>query len=316
MFEAINQDRSITRAADKLGLSQPAVSNALNRLRDLFEDPLFVRTSQGMEPTPKAELIASFFSDGLTAIRAGLASGTEFDPASSRRRFNLLMTDVGAIRFLPLVLPMVHRVAPQIDLSIAEFNVENYAQLLDDGLSDLAVGRFQLGHSLCGELIHSSSYLLLVSRDHPLLTTGSDGKPRLSYDDYIRGAHVMINARGASGEPLQPGLGGDLAKLRVALTIPHVTAVPTLIGGSRLIATLPDVIALNMADDPALCVCPLPFEMEANRIYQWWHKRNDADPGHRWLRGLFTAAGQLLPRPDQTRKASIRDLKQIVAESL
>ena len=292
VFEAIHHNRNISRAAEKLSMSQPAVSNALNRLREQFDDPLFVRTSRGMEPTPKAILLTSYITQGLTTIRAGLTSGVVFEPATSRRRFRLLLTDIGAIAFLPEVLSTLGQAAPNIDLDVAEFAVSNYAELLDEGIADLAIGRFELPSFLCSQLVHTSTYVVLLSRDHPILHFDDHGNPTIDYAAYIGAAHIVVAPPGSSGDPVGEGLGIDGNRLRIALTIPHIAVLPTIMRGTQLIATVPDVLAKHLVADGDLCTCELPFPVKGNRIYQWWHKRNDNDEGHRWLRELCAKAGR------------------------
>ncbi len=291
IFEAINRDRSVSTAADNLGLSQPAVSNALNRLRRHFDDPLFVRTQRGMEPTPKAEQLALAVDRGMTTIRAGLSAGVNFDPARSERHFTLLMTDVGEISFLPILLSEVRRHAPGIDVSVMESGLAGYEELLENGMADLAIGRIRLADTLSSELIHSSPFVVLLSRTHPRLGTAPDGRPTLSYDDYLAAPHVLVQPRGASGDPILAALGADAAKRRIGLSIPHATVLPMIIGDSELIATVPEVCAQNLIASGKLCRVEAPFAIEPNFVYQWWHKRNTADPGHRWLRGIFAGAG-------------------------
>ena len=290
IFEAISQDRSVSQAADKLGLSQPAVSNALSRLRRELDDPLFVRTNRGMEPTPRAEQLASVISQGLSTIRDGLGSRTVFDPATSERRFTLLMTDVGMITFLPVVLAELGRSAPHIDIHVREFGVERYVDLLDDGLADLALGRIGMVDNLCCELIHSSSFIVLLSRKNRFLEEDAEGRRFISLENYLRAPHVLQEPRGSIGNPIAQALGSRASERRIALSIPHATVLPTLIGDTDLVATVPEVCASNLVASGALCAVPAPFELENNLVYQWWHKRNTRDPGHRWFRRILATA--------------------------
>ncbi len=314
VFEAISHDGSISVAADKLGLSQPAVSNALNRLRLQFDDPLFVRTRHGMEPTPKAELLAQFVREGLATIRAGLTSGSSFDAAVTQRRFNLLMTDTGAMTFLPIILSVIGKVAPHIDLRISQPSMSTYDEMLGDGLVDLAIGRFKLDQSLCSQLIHTSALVVLISRKHRALEIAADGGPVISYQNYLQGPHVYVNAPGAFDDPLRHGLGADYSRIRNALTVPHVAVLPRLVGDTQLIATIPDVIAHDLALDDDVCICPIPFQTERNLVYQWWHKRNGNDAGHMWLRALFAKVGQELDGLDGRSADDMRALKRKITE--
>lgn len=290
VFEALTLDRSVSLAAAKLGMTQPAVSNALNRLRVHFDDPLFVRTRHGMTPTPKAALIAESFHQGLTSIRAGFSAATEFDPAISDRRFNLLMTDVGEIAFLPYVLAFIARSAPGIDITVLQADVETYEDLLESGMADLAIGRIKLGEKLCSELIHSSPFVVLAARANRYLNW-AHGAPSISLERFVEAPHLMIRSRGASGRPLAQALGPQWNRLRIALALPHTTALPLIIEGTDMIATVPRIVAEKFVKNEALCFAETPFPIEQNFVYQWWHRRNSTDAANRWLRGVFASAG-------------------------
>ena len=291
VFEAIYRDGSVSRAADQLGVSQSAVSNALNRLRHHLGDPLFVRTSAGMEPTPKAARLAEVMLDGMTTIRSALSESGTFDPATSHRRFTLLMTDVGEITFLPVILATLDREAPNIDLVVIEQGLERYAELLDNGTVDLAIGRISLPEPLLSEPIHTSPFVVLVTREHPGLRWDENGAPSMSLDAYFAAAHVQVQPRGASGDPVTQALGPTAKRRRVALSIPHSTVLPRIMEHSNLLATIPLVCAEYLVEHSSLITVPPPFEIEQTWVCQWWHKRNSKDPGHIWLRRVFSTAG-------------------------
>jgi DNA-binding transcriptional LysR family regulator len=290
VFEAISHDGSVSQAADKLGLSQPAVSNALNRLRRELDDPLFVRTSRGMEPTPWAEQLASAINQGLSTIRAGLSSRTAFDPAKSERRFTLLMTDVGMITFLPAVLAELDRSAPNVSVHVREFGVERYADLLEDGLADIALGRIGTVDNLSCELIHQSNFIVLLSQNNSFLEMDGTGRRFIGLENYLRAPHILQEPRGSIGNPIAQALGARASERRIALSIPHATVLPTLIGDTDLVATIPEVCAANLIAGGALCAVHVPFDLDANLVYQWWHKRNNGDPGHTWFRRILATA--------------------------
>lgn len=291
VFEAVHHDRSVSIAADKLGLSQPAVSNALNRLRLQFDDPLFVRTARGMSATPKAERLAEAIGVGLTTIRAGLSSGVDFDPATSERRFTLLMTDVGEISFLPVLLSELGRNAPNISIHVREAGLSTYEDLLESGTADLAIGRIKLSDRMHGAQIHSSEFVVLLGRSNPILRRDAQGACSIDYQAYLNAPHVMVQPRGAAGDPVREALGPDASRLRIALSIPHATVLPMIMGDTDLIATVPKVCAANLVATGALCAVPPPFPVEPNYVFQWWHRRNQRDAGHRWLRAIFSNAG-------------------------
>ncbi len=291
VFEAISRDRSVSVAADKLGLSQPAVSNALARLRHLVGDPLFVRSRQGMEPTPVAMRLGEAIHSGLNTIRAGLSVGLWFDPATSTRRFTVIMTDVGEICFLPHVLQTLARTAPGVDLAIIEFGLEGYEDLLESGRADLAIGRVKLADSFLNEPLHISSFLAVLRSDHPLLERDAHERPCITYESYMDAPHIEVMPRGASGNPVEQALARDgrTASRRVALSVPHAAVLPSIIAGTDLIATVPDRCAPALLASGGLTAVKVPFAVEQNHVRQWWHRRNDQDPGHRWLRALYVS---------------------------
>lgn len=294
VFEAVINDRSVSKAADKLGMSQPAVSNALNRLRRQLNDPLFVRTLQGMEPTPKADQLSLAVNNGLTTIRAGLIAGMAFDPSTSQRQFTLLMTDVGEILFLPTLLSVLRRSAPHIDIKVMESGREGYSELLENGMADIALGRIQLADRFCSQHIHSSPFVILMSARNRLLEDrepDEHGNYKISYSEYLDARHILIQPNGATGDPIGNALGKDADERQIALTIPHSTVLPMIMGDTDLLATIPAAAAPNLMATGDLRIAAAPFKIEPNQVYLWWHRRNSADNGHRWLRELFANSG-------------------------
>lgn len=291
VFEAISHDRSVSVAADKLGLSQSAVSNALNRLRREFDDPLFVRSRKGMQPTPRAQDLADVFQEAMSRIRGGLSAGTVFEPATAERCFNLLMTDVGEILFLPGILEKLNLHAPGIDLNIVQAGIQRYEEMLESGLADLAIGRIRLGETLNSELIHSSPFVVLASSSNRFLGRDAEGKPMVTFENYLAAPHVNIEWQGPANNPLRRALGENAGRRRLALSIPHTTVLPMILERTDLMATIPKVFADKLLTNQALCTCPAPFPIEQNFVYQWWHRRNDRDPANVWLRSLFSTAG-------------------------
>ncbi|MBP2434142.1 LysR family transcriptional regulator [Bradyrhizobium elkanii] len=307
VFEAIHRDRSVSVAADKLGLSQPAVSSALNRMRRLFDDPLFVRGAGGMEPTRKAMLLAEAVALGLNTIRAGVATSTSFDPSSSTRQFRIAMTDVGEIIFLPRLMQALARSAPSITVHVIEHGLVNYEDLLETGEIDIAIGRFQLNPSFSSQHIHSSNFAVVLRSDHPLIDHASDGTPVLSYESYLQASHITVQAPGASGDPIVHALGADRSKKRIALSVPHSVVLAEIVECGDLMATVPDKsVGWLLHGHQALCAVPLPFKADTNIVCQWWHKRNDKDPGHLFIRDILAEIGGD-SGPPSSRGASVSD---------
>ena len=291
VFEAITESQSVSKAADKLGLSQSAVSNALDRMRRQFDDPLFIRTHRGMEPTPKAQDLAEVILTGLTTIRAGLSASGTFDPARSHRRFSLLMTDVGEMTFLPTILSRLNEQAPQIDLNVIEFGLERYEELLEAGIADLAVGQLKLPDTLCSQEFHNSDFAVVASRTNPIVQYDAEGKASIALETYLDAPHVQQAPRGASGNPVAVALGSQASRRRIALSVPHASVLPMILPQTSLIATVPKVCADLLARHGDLVVMPTPFPMDRSHVTLWWHRRNTKDPGHSWLREMFLTSG-------------------------
>jgi len=286
VFEALLVEGSVSGAANRLALSQPAVSNALKRLRVVADDRLFVRTRRGMEPTAMAVLLRDSIQTGLATIRAGLVQSNAFDPASSRRNFVLLMNDLGASTILTHLLALIQATAPGVDVTIMDRDYEDYQAVLDSGEADLAVGRIALSSAFRSQLLFRSRYLAVFWRGHKRLGQ----KKRLTLQAYLAEPHIMLYPRGVSTNPIDILLDEMKAHRRIALRLPHAAALAHILPRSNLIATVPDRYAALLTLDPQLVSTPLPFDAPETRVHQWWHKRYDNDAGHRWLRDLSRRA--------------------------
>lgn len=297
VFEAVYRERSVSNAADGLGLSQPAVSNALKRLRGQVADKLFVRTRRGLEPTPVGQRLYQSITVGMDAIRAGLLQSSDFEPKETERVFNLIMTDVGAEKFLPGVLRAIEATAPNIRLNVQEADADRIAPLLETGAADLAIGRLQLGDGLISQMMDVSSPVVLVRDSHPIISETANGSAVMS-EEYFRGRHILVNPRGASSNPLLRVFQKNGVNARqVVLTMTSFASVPHIIRETDLIATVPEGIIRELTAGGGLTYFPLPFELERNYVYQWWHQRNNMDPGLIWLRNLFDSQRTKI-RPD------------------
>ena len=290
IFDALVREGSVTAAAGRLGLSQPAVSNALNRLRDLLGDPLFVRTRHGMEPTSFALRLCGPVQEGLAQIQSGLSQVITFDPATSERTFAVLMNDVGAAAFLPAVTKRLLEVAPKVDLRIRELDHSQYEVALDSGRADLAIGRVMLSDTFRSEFLINSSYVAVLRPDHPALTRKRGTRPFLTLESYLASSQVVVSPRGATSNPVERTMLKMHLASRVMLNVPHATSLYNIIPGTDLIATVPDRCVEFLCRDKRLTWAELPIRIEPNMIYQWWHKRHENDPAHRWLRQFMNEA--------------------------
>lgn len=290
VFDALVREGGVSSAADRLGLSQPTVSNALKRLRVLLGDPLFVRTRHGMEPTAFALRLCDPVQSGLSQIRTALSHAVTFDPMTSRRSFRLLMNDVGAATFLPEIIQRLVKEAPYIDLDVRELDHADYEDALDSATADLAVGRVKLSDSFRSEFLLKSVYVTVMRSHHPALVRKRGVRPYLSLDHYVAGPHVVVSPRGATSNQVERAFDSISTSRRTPLSVPHATSLINILPDTDLIATVPDKCVDFLCRDKRLTWAHLPLTIEPNLIYQWWHKRHDYDAAHKWLREFVSSA--------------------------
>lgn len=305
VFLTLLDERSLTRAAQRLDTSQPTVSKTLKRLRGYFGDPLFVRVASGMEPTVRArelEAPVRALVDAAARLRGAHAA---FDPATSQRTFNIFISDVGAIGILPTVAERLTRTAPGIRLRAMQLDVRQLHARLESGDADLAVGDFRsLIHNIRRQHLITEGYLSLVRRDHPRLSR----PPGPS--EFAAEKHVLVSAAGTGHGHRQAerALEATLPEANIALRVPGFVAAAMIARRSELIATLPARVAGILADELDLRAFRPPLDLPRIVVSQHWHERFDRDPGNRWLRetifGLFgrrrspsSYAATTVPRP-------------------
>lgn len=286
VFVAILETRSVTVAASTLGLTQSAVSNQLAKLRDAFDDPLFVRTSEGMMPTPRALVIADPIRKSLVAIRFTLEEQLGFDPASSDRTFRIFMSDVGQMVFLPRLLERLARVAPGVNIETVQVPASRMRDMaLESGEVDLAMGYFEdFDGSFRQQMLFEERYVGMVRRGHPTirdtlaLATFLD-TPQLVYQPRGGGhgfqEHAVDQAFAAAGVPR-----------RVAVRAAHAMGVTYILSNTDLLVVVPSRLAAACRELADVSVLPLPVEIPKFQVKQHWHERFHQDPGNGWFRGL------------------------------
>src|SRR5437868_3145554 len=275
VFDAVLRERGVTPAAMGLGLTQPAVSNALARLRAVFGDALFVRTSAGMDPTPFARGLAEPVRQALALLESALAHGPGFDPAAATRAFRFYMSDLGQIEFLPPLIERVQREAPGVRLEAVALEVDDIAGALAAGSLDLAVGFLPgLGPPVRRRALFRDPYLRLMPADHPIRS--------LTKKKFLEASHALVTYRGGH-RVIEEAL--ERAGLRrIALRVPHFTVVPMVLERTDLILTLPARVARVFERRGKLKSLPPPIPIPQAEVAVHWHERFDADQGNRWLR--------------------------------
>jgi DNA-binding transcriptional LysR family regulator len=278
VFDAVLRDRSVTGAARHLGLTQPAVSNALARLRAQFEDVLFVRTPKGMDATPFARELAEPVRQALALLESALAHGPGFDPATSSRAFRFYMSDLGQIEFLPPLVERAQRVAPGVRLEAVALEVEDIADALAAGALDLAVGFLPgLGPPVRRQPLFRDPYVCLMRADHPLAGRN------LTRKQFLSASHALVSYKGGHRIIEEALERAGLAR-KIALRVPHFTVLPMVLERSDLILILPAKIARVYERQGGFKFLPLPVPIPPADVAAHWHERFERDPGNRWLR--------------------------------
>ena len=284
VFQAIYSARSVTVAGDRLGMTQSAVSNALKRLRERFNDPLFVRTPQGMVPTAVATRLIEPVEEGLAKLNQAIGQTRHFEPATATQLFRIAINDIGQLVLMPPLLVAVQAMAPGVRFETVEVSPANCRQLLVEGRVDLAIGSWQpMGHGIYQQRLFEESYVALLSTKHPLTSE------RLELSEYLAAEHIVYRPSGASYDALQDTLA-DLHVLhqrKVVLTAAHALGLSSMVASSNLLLSVPERLAQTMAQPRSdLRIAKLPFDVAPFPIKQQWHEQFHTDAAHQWLRQL------------------------------
>jgi DNA-binding transcriptional LysR family regulator len=278
------QQRSITRTAEAMETTQPAVSKMLRRLRGQFSDPLFVRNGQAMQPTAKALDIADRLRVLLAAADGLRAAAAEFDPASSDRLFSLLLTDVGMIRFLPPLIARLADIAPGISVRAVPLDARQFEPRLETGEADLAFGAFpKAARYLRRQRLYFDGYSSVLRKRHPRLSKS------LSRSGFLAERHILVTASDtghAAHRSAHRMLSGTIAPENVMLRVPSFVAGAIVAAETDGVTTLPTNLALRLAGPLGLVAFECPITLPRIEIAQFWHERYHRDAGHKWLRNL------------------------------
>ena len=284
-LDALLDERHVTRAAARLGITQPAASHALARLRALLGDPLLVRGARGaMMPTPRAEQLAPAVRKVLVEL-AGALRGEVFEPATARHTFRIGAGDYAELVLLPRLIERLGRIAPGIDVWVHTFLGHGDAEL-GTGALDVVLGPPRGNARPAGtyeKVLFDESFTCIVRAGHPL--AGS----RMTLARYCAASHLLVAPRGLPGSFVDDALAAVGRVRRVALAVPHFLVVPYIIAGSDLVATLATRLAAQFAEGFGLVTMPPPLALPRFEIALAWHERSHHDAPHRWLREQLLA---------------------------
>lgn len=279
VFNQLRIDRRVSTAAETLGISQPAVSNSLAKLRRLFGDELFLRTPQGMAPTPYAEQLAESVGYALAMIHGGINQRSDFTPASARRAVSIGMTDIGEIYFLPALVERLRREAPGVTLSTVRNTAVNLRDELEAGKVDLAIGLLpQLRAGFFQRRLFAQRYVCLLRRGHRL------DKRRITIDEFSAAEHLVVVSAGTGHGKVDELLKRRGIERNVRLTVPHFVGVGHILQGSELIATVPERLADRLVEPFGLVKVAHPAALPEVAINAFWHAKYHRSPLNQWLR--------------------------------
>jgi DNA-binding transcriptional LysR family regulator len=287
VFDAVMQERSVTRAGSRIGLSQPAMSHALNRLRHMLKDELFVRTPGGMVPTPRAEMLAQPLRSALSEMQLALEPAA-FDPAASDRRFALAVNNYAAVVLAPPLVAAVSAAAPMVRLDLRPSGTLDIVDRLDRGDLDLTLGSMDsAGERFATAPLLEDPFVMVMRRGHPA------GRRNLSAAAFAALPHLEISSSDEDTGFVDRWLAERGLARSIALRAPYLSAAPILVQ-SDLVATLSRRIAQEFVRDHPLQLSKPPYESPSVWTVMLWHRRLDRHPAHRWLRDVITSVAKSL----------------------
>jgi DNA-binding transcriptional LysR family regulator len=285
-FDALIRERAVTRAAGRIGLSQPAMSHALSRLRSLFADDLFVRTPNHMEPTARAREIAPLVSAAIEHIEAALNLGIGFDPAKSTGIFTAGMAEYAEVALVGRLAEAFAGQAPKATLRLTPLTGAEAADRLDNGAIDVAVVHLRAlpGH-LDSMMLLRDPFVLVARRGHPLAAQS------LSLEAYAALDHVLVSPRGDTSGAVDRALADFGLKRRIALLVATYLALPAVLASSDLVATVPRRTAQPIAAMAEIEIMPLAIDLSVH-VSMAWHRRATSEPAQVWFRSLLSEAAR------------------------
>lgn len=271
-----------SKAAESLQMSQPAVSNALNRLRKTLGDELFTRTSRGLVPTRMAEDLREPLDCALQIIIDSLNRLPTFDPKASSRNFKIVLTDVGETYFLPALMTLLSRASPGVSITCMRNTTINLREEMEAGRVDLALGVVpEVEVGFFQRTLLTTRYVCLLRREHPF------ANPCLTLEQFLSADHINVTAEGTAHANVEAVLQRLRIRRNVKIDVPHFVAVGHILLATDMIAVVPEAYAARTFERAALTTASCPFEIPDLSVNLLWHAQNHNDAGNRWLRDLI-----------------------------
>jgi DNA-binding transcriptional LysR family regulator len=297
VFVAISRERSVTRAGEQIAMSQPAVSAALNRLRYVLDDQLFVRRGNDMVPTPRAEELIGPLQEALDKLQAALQVKRPFDPAAATRVYTLLGADFFSMLLMPRLSERLARRAPHVRLRLLDSGRGDADRMLRDDTADVLLeGPLDLPDWVSSQTLFKSEFAVVARQDHPeLRARGVAPGDVIPLDLFCALPHALRTIEGGMTGFTDAALERVGRSRRVTLVLPHFHAVLTAVARGDLLAAIPRRFAEAFAAGLNVGLYRSPVELPTPNIDMYWHSRHDRDPAHRWLRDEIVAALAELP---------------------
>jgi DNA-binding transcriptional LysR family regulator len=279
VFRTLYEDRNVTKASKKIGITQPAMSNALNRLRYLVKDELFVRGPKGMRPTPRAIELSLPIKTALNNLELSLSS-INFNPETTRKLFRMAISDDVAPLILPNLVDFLEKQSPESSLSISSEQGSEAIKLLDSNEIDFAIGRFEIVPSRFGCMnLFTENYVCMMKKSHKL-----SKEKKISIEQYISSKHLRVAPMDAPVAPIDRSLSQLNLERKIFIRIDLITMAPFVLKNSNVILTLPSKTAQRMAKNYNFSISELPVELEERHTKLLWHKELTNHPSFVWIR--------------------------------
>lgn len=277
----LHKTRSVSQTAENLDLSQSAISMSLAKLRKHFNDPLFVRTSSGMDPTPHAVELIGLLKNAEDILQTALDLHVVFDPLISDRRFNVCSTDIAQVTLMPRLMHRLRRIAPNVGIDLRRIS-EVTPKLLETGEVDLALGFIlPMGAGFCQQRLFKEKFVCALRREHPRVGDV------LTIEDFQNEIHLAITTCGTGHGVVEKVLQAKNIRRKVGLVVPSFLGIASIITTLDYLTILPEQLARHLAGGGNIKVLPLPFSVPSYYIMQHWHERYTNDPASRWLRSVM-----------------------------
>jgi DNA-binding transcriptional LysR family regulator len=289
IFVALHAAKNVTRAAETVGLSQSSVSVVLAQLREHYGDPLFVRTSGGMQATPRAELLVPLVRQAMQLLDQSLVRTAAFNPAEITRRFRICMTDVGQMTLLPRLLSKVHQSAPHVSIEVGNLSYDTVRQL-ETGEADLAMGfTVDIKAGFYQQKMFDEGFACIVARDHPRVID------RMTLAQLQQEKHVKVMLSATAHSIVDKFLERKGVQRAFAVHVPTFLGLSQVVASSPLVAIVPLRLGAIFAAESGVKIVSLPVRFPSYSVNQYWHDRYHRDPGNIWLRSLVYETANSLP---------------------